>query len=73
MNRVEVFDIQKSQFIASIKVGQLPRSIALSPDGGTLYVANSGGENISSLEVEDALCRHPAVMMCAVVAQPDPA
>jgi fatty-acyl-CoA synthase len=31
----------------------------------------SGGENISSLEVEDALCRHPAVLLAAVVAQPD--
>jgi len=32
----------------------------------------SGGENISSLEVEDALYRHPAVVAAAVVAQPDP-
>jgi fatty-acyl-CoA synthase len=32
----------------------------------------SGGENISSIEVEDALCRHPAVMLAAVVAMPDP-
>ncbi len=32
----------------------------------------SGGENISSLEVEDALCRHPAVLAAAVVARPDP-
>jgi fatty-acyl-CoA synthase len=31
----------------------------------------SGGENISSLEVEDALHRHPAVLLAAVVAQPD--
>jgi len=31
----------------------------------------SGGENISSLEVEDALYRHPAVMAAAVVAMPD--
>jgi fatty-acyl-CoA synthase len=31
----------------------------------------SGGENISSIEVEDALFRHPAVMACAVVAKPD--
>ena len=31
----------------------------------------SGGENISSLEVEDALYRHPAVMAAAVVAKPD--
>ncbi len=30
----------------------------------------SGGENISSIEVEDALYRHPAVMACAVVARP---
>jgi fatty-acyl-CoA synthase len=31
----------------------------------------SGGENISSIEVEDALYRHPAVALAAVVAQPD--
>jgi len=31
----------------------------------------SGGENISSLEVEDVLYRHPAVLAAAVVAQPD--
>ncbi|MDE2120396.1 MAG: acyl-CoA synthetase [Betaproteobacteria bacterium] len=31
----------------------------------------SGGENISSIEVEDALHRHPAVLAAAVVAQPD--
>ena len=31
----------------------------------------SGGENISSLEVEDVLHRHPAVMLAAVVARPD--
>jgi fatty-acyl-CoA synthase len=32
----------------------------------------SGGENISSLEVEDVLSRHPAVLSAAVVAKPDP-
>jgi fatty-acyl-CoA synthase len=32
----------------------------------------SGGENISSIEVEDALYRHPAVAMAAVVALADP-
>jgi fatty-acyl-CoA synthase len=31
----------------------------------------SGGENISSLEVEDVLCRHPAVISVAIVARPD--
>jgi fatty-acyl-CoA synthase len=31
----------------------------------------SGGENISSIEVEDALYKHPAVQAAAVVAKPD--
>jgi len=31
----------------------------------------SGGENISSIEVEDTLVKHPAVMFAAVVARPD--
>ena len=32
----------------------------------------SGGENISSIEVEDVLYRHPAILAVAVVAKPDP-
>ena len=32
----------------------------------------SGGENISSIEVEDVLYRHPDVLAAAVVARPDP-
>lgn len=31
----------------------------------------SGGENISTIEIEDVLYRHPAVMEVAVVARPD--
>ncbi|MDR3496228.1 MAG: acyl-CoA synthetase [Ancalomicrobiaceae bacterium] len=31
----------------------------------------SGGENISSIEVEDALYKHPSVQVVAVVAKPD--
>ncbi len=32
----------------------------------------SGGENISTIEVEQAVVSHPAVMECAVIAVPDP-
>ncbi len=31
----------------------------------------SGGENVSSIEVEDALCRHPAVAEAVVIGVPD--
>jgi fatty-acyl-CoA synthase len=31
----------------------------------------SGGENISSIEIEGVLMKHPAVLLCAVVAKPD--
>ena len=36
-----------------------------------LFRSISGGENISSIEVEDVLYRHPSVMAAAVVATPD--
>ena len=32
----------------------------------------SGGENISTIEVEHVLAKHPAVLECAVVATPHP-
>jgi fatty-acyl-CoA synthase len=32
----------------------------------------SGGENISSIEVEQTICAHPAVLECAVIGIPDP-
>ena len=49
----------------------------MSPDGYVRIrdrskdIIISGGENISSIEVEDALYQHPAVAACAVVAAPD--
>lgn len=52
MNEIEVFDIRQHKFLHPLKVGQLPRSMAMTPDGGTLYVANSGGENISIIDLD---------------------
>lgn len=51
LNRVEVFDTRAKAFLNPIKVGQLPRSLAMSPDNGTLYVANTGGESISVIDL----------------------
>jgi len=72
LNRVEVFDMREQRLLAPIKVGQLPRSLALSPDALTLYVANSGGESISIIDL-DALAvignvRFPALPFNANVA-----
>jgi len=52
--------------------------IAYQHEDGYLKIADrakdiiiSGGENISSVEVEGVLMKHPAVLLCAVVARPD--
>src|SRR5579862_6001389 len=50
LNRVEVYDIRQKTLLAPIKVGQLPVALALTPDGFTLYVANSGSESISIVD-----------------------
>ncbi len=51
-NRIEVFDRTKQRFLTPIEVGQLPHQMALAPDGKTLYVANSGGESISIVDLD---------------------
>lgn len=52
--------------------------IAVMHDDGYIQIADrakdiiiSGGENVSSVEVEGVMMRHPAVSLCAVVAKPD--
>ena len=52
LNRVEVFDTRARRFLPPIKVGQLPVSLAMTPDGQTLYVANSGSESLSIVDLE---------------------
>ncbi len=51
LNRLEVFDMQKRQFMSPIAVGQLPRSMAFGNDGKTLYVASGGGEQINVVDL----------------------
>jgi long-chain acyl-CoA synthetase len=48
-------------------------------DDGFLFIADrikdmiiSGGENVYSIEVENAICSHPDVAQCAVIGIPDP-
>ena len=62
----------------SAATGTTPATSPCSTPTATLEVKDrakdiiiSGGENISSLEVEEALYRHPAVLEAAVVAMPD--
>ncbi len=51
LNRIEVFDTQQQQFLTPIGVGQLPKSMALASDGKTLYVANTGSEILTVVDV----------------------
>jgi len=47
LNRIEVYDTLGKQLLTPIAVGQLPKSMAYGDDTNTLYVANSGGETLS--------------------------
>ena len=50
-NRIEVFNIAQQRFVDPIPVGQLPHQMAMGTDGNTLYVANTGGESISIVDL----------------------
>jgi YVTN family beta-propeller protein len=54
-NRIEVFDTLKRTFLAPIPVGQLPHQVAMGLDGATLYVANTGGESIQIVDLDQQL------------------
>lgn len=46
-NQVEVLSLATGTLEAPILVGSQPRGLDFSPDGGTLYVANSGASDVS--------------------------
>lgn len=51
-NRIEVFDIRRQKLVEPIEVGQLPHAMAMTPDGSTLYVGDSGGESITVIDLD---------------------
>lgn len=51
-NRIEVFDTRAQKFLSPIPTGQLPHQLALSTDGNTLFVGNTGGESISIVDLD---------------------
>ncbi len=69
LNRVEIYDERTRQMLEPIKVGQLPRSLALSLDGGLLYVSSSQSEVISIVDLERRAVvgrlRYPAIPLNA--------
>ncbi|MCX6626331.1 MAG: beta-propeller fold lactonase family protein [Candidatus Solibacter sp.] len=46
-DEVVVFDARSAKIVRRIKVGRVPKGLALSPDGTRLYVANSWSDSIS--------------------------
>jgi hypothetical protein len=54
-NRVEVFDTQAQSFQTPIPVGALPHRMAISLDGNTLFVANTGSETVAMVDLNQQL------------------
>lgn len=50
-NEVEVFSVASGNLESAIPVGSQPRDIELSPDGTKLYVANTGAEDVSVVDL----------------------
>jgi len=51
-NRIEVFDTQQMAFQTPIVTGQLPHQMAMGLDGSTLYVANTGSETVTTVNLD---------------------
>lgn len=51
LNRIEILDLKTRTLLTPIKVGQLPHAMAVTSDGNTMYVANTGGESISIVDL----------------------
>jgi YVTN family beta-propeller protein len=54
-NRVEVFSLQTRTLQTPIQVGSKPIGLDITPDGTRMYVANSGGNNVSVVDLAQRL------------------
>lgn len=55
LNRIEVYDFIRRRLLPPIEAGQFPSSLAMTSDGSLLYVANSGGESISIVDLDQQI------------------
>ncbi len=53
-NTVTAIDPVEGAKAAAVSVGESPREIALAPDGGRAYVANSGSDTVSFVDLTDS-------------------
>ena len=64
-------DLPVDELLAMARLGVLDEHGYVIIKDRSKDIIISGGENISSVEVEDVLYKHPAVLFAAVVAKPD--
>ena len=64
-NRVGDFSLQTMTLSAPIQVGSLPIGLDLTPDGTRLYVANSGGSNLSVVNLVTRVAQKIAIPLPA--------
>ncbi len=52
LNEIEVYSLQTKSLESPIAVGSAPDGFDITPDGRAMYVANSGGNNISVVDLD---------------------
>ena len=52
-DQVVAVDTRTQQVTRRIRVGRMPRGIALSPDGKTLYVSNENDDDVTEIDAEN--------------------
>ena len=66
--RVAVVDAKSGHVLASVRMGRQPFALALSPDGGSAWIASSDPDSVCPLDVHDPL--KPQLGECIPVESP---